>query len=70
MILIGRSNLVDNITNTATVKPDCAIMVFTLNVKIMVSLFFVRNILWCFPDMSLPVYLPTSCLQGPVTFQH
>ena len=70
MILIGRSDLVNNITNTATVKSDCAIMLFTLNVKIMGILFFVRKILWCFPDISLPVYLPTSCLQGPVSFQH
>ena len=70
IILIGRSNLIDNITNTAPGKPDCAIMAFTRNLKIMGSLFFVRKILWCFPDMSLPVYLPTGCLQGPMTFQH
>ena len=69
-ILIGRSDLVDHITNTSTVKPDCAIMAFTLNVKIIGSLLFVSKILWCFPGISLPVYLPTICLQWPVTFQH
>ena len=47
MILIGRSDLVDNITNTSIVKSDCAIMAFTLSVKIMGSLLFVHKILWC-----------------------
>ena len=70
MILIGRGNLIDNITKTVPGKPDCAIMAFTWNLKIMGSLFFVRKILWCFPDMSLPVYIPTGCLQGPMTFQN
>ena len=70
IILIGRSDLVDNIKNTSIVKPDCAIMAFTLSVKIMGSLLFVRKILWCCPVLLSPVYLPTSCLQGPVTFQN
>ena len=61
MILIGRSNLIDNIRNIALVKPDFAIIELTQNVKIMGSLFFGRKILWCFPDMSLPVELPTGC---------
>ena len=60
IILIGRSDLVDNITNTATVKPGCYFKAFIINVKIMGSLFFGRKILWCFPAISLPVYLPTS----------
>ena len=70
MILIGISNLIDNITNTAIVKPDCAIMAFIWNVKILGSLFFIRNILWCFPDMSLFKYLSTGCNKGPVNIQH
>ena len=70
MILIGRSDLVDNITNTSIVKSDCAIMAFTLSVKIMGSLLSVRKILWCFPVILFPVYLLTSFLQGPVTFQN
>ena len=70
IILIGISNLVDNITNTPPGKPDYDIMAFTINVKIMASLFFVRKILWCFPVISLPVYLPTNFNQGPVTFQY
>ena len=70
MILKGRNNLIGNIKNTSPGMPDCAIMTFTINEKRMGSLFFVLKILWCFPDMSYPVYLPTSCLQGPVTFRH
>ena len=70
MVLIGIINLIDNITNTAPGKPDCATMAFTRNVKIIGRLFFLCKILWCFPAMSLPVYLPTSGIQGPVTVQH
>ena len=33
MILLVRSNLIGNITNTASVKPDCDIMELTLNEK-------------------------------------
>ena len=49
---------------------DCDNMAFIINAKIMGSLLLVLKILWCFPDMSFSVYLPTSSLQGPVTFQH
>ena len=34
MILIGIRSLIDIIKNTATVKPDYAIMAFPINVKI------------------------------------
>ena len=44
MVLIGIINLIDNITNTAPGKPDCAIMAFTRNVKIIgCSFFFVKS---------------------------
>ena len=56
MILIGIINLIDNITNTAQGKTDYDIMAFTINVKIIGSLFFVREILCCIHVMSLPVY--------------
>ena len=51
MILISRSDLIDNITNTDLGKPNCDIMQFTINVKNIEQFFSSYKIMWCFPDM-------------------
>ena len=50
MVLISRSDLIDNITNTDLGKPNCAIMQFTLNVKILGT--FVSDFWWSHVQLS------------------